>query len=227
MAATIFLTSWEEKERQLKKRGYSQWIKDETEKSAAMKFTAIPLLCCSVFFCWHSEQREQAAFFIGHMPLLNDLWTQGLFWLILLSTHYVAQPSMAIWGGKRKHSPLTLFISIYPLTHSAVYSLFPLLLHPVWIISTMTESLLKICVKHERSAGIKCFYTVLTKLASLHRLLPFCHIIVDIFRWKIKNLVFISIYFIMNLLEIRIFKSCFCQTDVSSIVFLCCTSTAN
>lgn len=96
MAEAIFLTLWKKKQKQLKKRGYSQWIKDETEKSAAMKFTAILLFC---FFCWHSEQREQAAFFIGHMPLLNDLWTQGLFWLILLSTHYVAQPSMAIWGG--------------------------------------------------------------------------------------------------------------------------------
>lgn len=63
----------------------------------------MPPFCCSVFsFCWHSEhvgrrQRVFFFFFIGHMPLHNDLWMQALCRLILLSTHYVARPSVAIW----------------------------------------------------------------------------------------------------------------------------------
>lgn len=58
---------------------------------------AILLVCCSVFFCWHRKHGGNTQwFFIGHMPLQNDLWMQAFCRLILLSTHYVAQPSMAI-----------------------------------------------------------------------------------------------------------------------------------
>lgn len=56
--------------------------------------------CCFVvlFFSADTVNMEGtgSAFFIGHMPLHNDLWMQALCRLILLSMHYVDQPSMAI-----------------------------------------------------------------------------------------------------------------------------------
>lgn len=54
-----------------------------------------------LLFCFFSAdtvnmEGTRSGFFIGHMPLHNDLWMQAFCRLILLSVHYVAQPSMAI-----------------------------------------------------------------------------------------------------------------------------------
>lgn len=54
-------------------------------------------------------------FFIGHMPLHNDLWMQALCRLILLSMHYVARPSVTIWG-RRDASSFSLALTIRTLT---------------------------------------------------------------------------------------------------------------
>lgn len=74
---------------------------------------AVLLLCFFVLTQWTC--REQGAFFIGHMPLHNDLWTQALCSLILLSMHYVARPSVTLWG-RREASSASLPLTIHTLT---------------------------------------------------------------------------------------------------------------
>lgn len=127
------------------------------------------LLFC-FFFCWHSEHGgNRQHFFIGHMPLHNDLWMRALCRLILLSMHYVAQPSMVMGGGG---APLlhTHMLSIHPLTDAAVHSIFS----PIFLflcLSNYDWKPLKDGATHQRSVGSKCFYTILTKpcvLVSLH-----------------------------------------------------------
>lgn len=89
-----------------------------SENRAESEFTAIPLFCCSVFSAdTVMETGSFFLFFIGRMPFHYDLWMQTLCRLILLSMHYVAQPSMAIWG--REESPPT------PATHTVSKALSP------------------------------------------------------------------------------------------------------
>lgn len=74
---------------------------------------AAVLLCFFVLTQWTC--RERGAFFIGHMPLHNDLWMQALCSLILLSMHYVARPSVTLWG-RRDASSTSLPLTIHTLT---------------------------------------------------------------------------------------------------------------
>lgn len=113
-----------------KEQRAAQAASDESrmrEKRAQSEFIAIPLFCCSVFFLLTQRTwREQAAvFFIGHMPLHNDLWMQALCRLILLSTHYVAQPSVAIWGREEASPPrsLSYHLSSLMLSRPSYHSL--------------------------------------------------------------------------------------------------------
>lgn len=112
MVATIFIRTWREGQAKGEKSntGSEQWIKDESEES---RVNLLRSRCFVVlfFFCWHSEHGgSRQRFFIGHMPLHNDLWMQALCRLILLSTHYVAQPTVTIWG-REEASPSHSFFN--------------------------------------------------------------------------------------------------------------------
>lgn len=100
---------------------------------------AVLLLCFFVLTQWTC--REQGAFFIGHMPLHNDLWTQALCSLILLSMHYVARPSVTLWGSRDASCtslPLTIHtLTMGPLCTFCNFSLFLL---------TWTASYLKLVI---------------------------------------------------------------------------------
>lgn len=97
------------------KRAISQgWVR--TEQRANL----LQSRCFVVLFFSADTVMETGSFFlffIGRMPFHYDLWMQTLCRLILLSMHYVAQPSMAIWG--REESPPT------PATHTVSKALSP------------------------------------------------------------------------------------------------------
>lgn len=134
MMATIFIRTWSEGQAKGEK-SVSQWAMNQGwERRGVSEFIAILLFCCSVFFLltqWTC--REQAAFFIGHMPLHNDLWMLALCRLILLSMHYVAQPSVAIWGEKGSIPPHfhSSHLCYLLLSHPPCHSPFPSQLFPL------------------------------------------------------------------------------------------------
>lgn len=120
--ATVF--PWEHEAKD-KRRKEWQWAMNQGWERREQRLNLLRSRCFVVllfFFCWHSEhsRRRQRLllFFIGHMPLHDDLWMQPFCRRILLSMHYVAQPSVAIWGSEEAS----------PLTHSLISSL--LLSHP-------------------------------------------------------------------------------------------------
>lgn len=79
-------------------RGCKQCIKDERKNSSEGNLLQSCRFVVLFFFSADTVNMEGtgSVFFIGHMPLHNDLWMQGLCRLILLSMHYLDQPSMAI-----------------------------------------------------------------------------------------------------------------------------------
>jgi len=118
--ATVF--PWEHEAKD-KRRKEWQWAMNQGwERREQIYCVPAVLLSC----CFFSADTVNIAggdgvfffFFIGHMPLHNDLWMQPFCRRILLSMHYVAQPSVAIWGSEEAS----------PLTHSLISSL--LLSHP-------------------------------------------------------------------------------------------------
>ncbi len=128
-----------------RKEQHRQWAMNQGWERREQRVNLLRSRCFVVlFFSADIVNMEGAGsdFFIGHMPLHNDLWMQALCRLILLSTHYVAQPSVAIWG-REEASPLTppyhlsSLLLCRPSCHSLYilfllnFSLFPSL--PLWL----------------------------------------------------------------------------------------------
>ncbi len=133
-----------------RKEQHRQWAMNQGWERREQRVNLLRSRCFVVlFFSADIVNMEGAGsdFFIGHMPLHNDLWMQALCSLILLSTHYVAQPSVAIWGREEAsppHSPLPSILStaLSPIMPLSVYTFSSQLL-PLSIPPTLTESLLK------------------------------------------------------------------------------------
>lgn len=153
MAATIFIRNMRRRTGERGKERRRRWAMNQGWERREHGVNLLRSRCFVVlfFFCWHSEhgRSRQRGFFIGHMPLHNDLWMRALCRLILLSTHYVAQPSVAIWGREEASPPPHSLshhlpsIALSPITPLYVHT-FSSQIHPLSISLTPTESLLKI-----------------------------------------------------------------------------------